>query len=84
MRQRNKEGSLLEGKLWAVIPEGVGILSRDFPALQNHQHCPPFPDGAFEEQRTGRSELLMSAFHAGGGITEPIRLKGAYVNVGFL
>lgn len=65
MHQRNKEGSLLEGKLWAVIPEGVGTLSRDFPALQNHQHCPPFPNGAFEEQRTSRSELLMSAFHVG-------------------
>lgn len=75
MHQRNREGSLLEGKLWAAIPEGVGILSRDFPALQNHQRCPPFPDGAFEEQRTSRSELLMSAFGAGRGPPSPVDLS---------
>lgn len=66
MHHRNKETNLLEANLPVVhqgggsIPEGVSIFRRDFPALPNHLHCPPFPDGTFEEQRTSQSDLLMN------------------------
>lgn len=65
MHQRDNEDNLLEAKFWVVPPF---LRASAYPAATPRPHCPRFPRGAFEEQRTSQSELLMSAICAGGGL----------------
>lgn len=67
--------------LFHVIPEGVGVSSRDPPPRKHRR--PRFPGGAFEEQRTSQSELLMSAIRAGGGLPRAAGVRVRMLAGGF-